>query len=467
MNESREAGAAATVSSYAAREKIYPREVEGRYARLRWVAVIALLGLYYVFPWLQYGGEQAILFDLPNRKFHIFALTFWPQDFVYMAWLLVMAALTLFFFTALLGRIWCGFACPQTVWTEAFLWMERITEGSHQRRRKLDKAPWSAEKMLRKGGKQFLWITFSLWTGVTFVAYFTPARELFGQIASLEIGAWTAFWCLFYAFATYGNAGFMREQVCKYMCPYARFQSAMFDSDTLIISYDESRGEPRGRRKRSVDPREKGLGDCVDCNMCVQVCPTGIDIREGLQYECIACAACIDVCDSVMDRMDYPRGLIRYSSENAMVEQKPLRLLRPRVIVYATLLLVLLSGFVMSIGSRMPLRFDVLRDRNTLYRELAGGEIENVYSLKVLNLDTAGHSYVISVDGLPGITLDADRTELVLESGEVGRMVVRVRAGREAVPATGADIQFRVESVSDPSLARETDARFIGPGPRP
>ena len=467
MSESNKTSSAALVSSYAVWEKIYPREVKGRFATLRNLAVIALLGIYYLLPWLKFGGDQAILFDLPNRKFHIFALSFWPQDFVYMAWLLIIAALSLFFFTAMLGRIWCGFACPQTVWTEAFLWMERITEGSHTRRRKLDKAPMSVEKILRKTAKQFLWVGFSLWTGITFVAYFNPASELFDQIASFQLGPWETFWCLFYSFATYGNAGFLREQVCKYMCPYARFQSAMFDKDTLIISYDEARGDPRGRRKRSVDPREKGLGDCIDCKLCVQVCPTGIDIREGLQYECIACAACIDVCDSVMERMDYPKGLIRYTSEDSMVNKQPLRILRPRVLVYGALLLCLVIGFVLSIGARTPLRIDALRDRNTLYRELSGGEIENVFSLKVLNLDTVDHSYLISVEGIPGIRMDSDTEELVLEAGEVGRLVVRVRVDKGAMADSGGDILFRVQARSDPSMSDETNARFIGPSAGP
>jgi cytochrome c oxidase accessory protein FixG len=305
------AGGAAPESLYAAHEKIYPREVTGRFASLRNLAVWVLLGIYYVLPWVRWDDRQAVLFDLPARKFYIFNLTFWPQDFFFMAWLLIIAALTLFFVTAIAGRLWCGYACPQTVWTEAFLWMERVTEGNHSQRRKLDQGPWTQEKVARKAAKQFLWIGFALWTGFTFVAYFTPAYELGPKLLSFSAGPWETFWVLFYGFATYGNAGLLREQVCKYMCPYARFQGAMFDKDTMIISYDERRGEPRGGRKRSLDHRAAGLGDCISCNMCVQVCPTGIDIREGLQIECIACAACIDVCDDVMAKMHYPPGLIR------------------------------------------------------------------------------------------------------------------------------------------------------------
>ena len=305
------------------------------------------------------------MFDLPARKFYLLGLTLWPQDFIYLAWLLMMAAFTLFFVTALAGRLWCGFACPQTVWTEAFIWMEQWTEGTRSQRMKLDEAPWSWNKLRRKGSKQFLWIAFSLWTGFTFVGYFMPIRQLGVDIAALNVGGWTLFWGLFYGFATYGNAGYMREQVCKYMCPYARFQSAMFDKDTLIISYDETRGEPCGGRKRSIDRQKEGLGDCIDCTLCVQVCPTGIDIRDGLQYDCIACAACIDACDSVMDKMDYPRGLVRYTTEHSM-EGKTSRVLRPRMIVYAALLAVLMTALITSMVTRTPVILDVIRDRNTL-----------------------------------------------------------------------------------------------------
>jgi len=305
--------------------------------------MVVLLGGYYLAAWIPWNGRQALLFDLPARKFYVLGLVLWPQDFFFLSWLLIIAALSLFFFTALAGRVWCGYACPQTVWTEAFLWMERLVEGRGPARRKLDAGPWTGNKLWRKTAKQALWIAFALWTGFTFVGYFTPIRALGPRVMALSLGGWETFWILFYGFATYGNAGFMREQVCKYMCPYARFQSAMFDRDTLVVSYDERRGEPRGSRARGADPRKLNLGSCIDCRMCVQVCPTGIDIRKGLQYECIACAACIDACDGVMDKMQYPRGLIRYSTQHA-IEGHTTRVLRPRVIVYATLLTVLCGG---------------------------------------------------------------------------------------------------------------------------
>jgi cytochrome c oxidase accessory protein FixG len=323
------------------------------------MSILTLLGIYYITPLLQWNDRQAILFDLPARKFHLFGLTLWPQDFIYLAALLILAGLALFFFTAILGRVWCGYACPQTVWTEAYLWMERKIEGKHNQRKKLDKAPTSAAKIRTKALKHTVWIAFSLWTGFTFVAYFTPIDELAGELLNLNLGPWETFWILFYSFATYGNAGFMREQVCKYMCPYARFQSAMFDSDTLIVAYHPERGEHRGSRRRGVEPATVGLGDCIDCNVCVQVCPTGIDIRDGLQYECIACSACIDACDEIMDKMSYPRGLIRYTTENSAIG-KGQKILRPRIMVYAAVLLLLCGLLVTHVAQRVALEIELV-----------------------------------------------------------------------------------------------------------
>ena len=450
-------------SLYESAAKIYPREQAGRFANWSKLATLVLLGLFYVVPWLNWDGRQAVLFDLPERKFYLIGLTLWPQDFPYLALLLIIAALSLFFFTALAGRLWCGFACPQTVWTEAFIWMEQWTEGTRSQRMKLNKAPWSWNKLRRKGSKQFLWITFSMWTGFTFVGFFTPIRQLGVDFVALNVGGWTLFWGLFYGFATYGNAGFMREQVCKYMCPYARFQSAMFDKDTLIISYDEQRGEPRGGRKRSVDPKEAGLGDCIDCTLCVQVCPTGIDIRNGLQYECIACAACIDACDSVMDRMGYARGLVRYTTEHAL-QGNATRVFRPRVYVYATLLLVLLGGLVTSMATRTPVILDVIRDRNQLFRELPGGLVENIYTLKVINQSNDPRSFTLSVAGVPGVVLDGVDGAIAVEGGGVLSLPVRARAHSD--DAYGImDITFTVVATDDADVAVTEDSRFLGPTP--
>jgi cytochrome c oxidase accessory protein FixG len=448
---------------YASAEKIYPREQKGRFAKLSKLATLTLLGIYYFLPWLAWDGRQAVLFDLPARKFYLFGLTLWPQDFPYLALLLIIAALSLFFFTALAGRLWCGFACPQTVWTEAFIWMEQWTEGTRSQRMKLDKAPWSWNKLRRKGSKQFLWVTFSLWTGFTFVGYFAPIRELGPALVQFEVGGWTLFWGLFYSFATYGNAGYMREQVCKYMCPYARFQSAMFDKDTLIISYDEARGEPRGSRKRSVDYRAAGLGDCIDCTLCVQVCPTGIDIRDGLQYECIACAACIDACDSVMDKMGYPRGLVRYTTEHSL-HGAGARVIRPRMLVYATLLLVLIGALVTSMATRTPVILDVIRDRNALYRELADDIIENSYTLKVINQGNERRDFRLSVAGVPGLVLEGVDPVIAVAAGDVISLPVRARAHRD--DAYGImDITFTVAATDDDGIVVVEDSRFIGPMP--
>jgi cytochrome c oxidase accessory protein FixG len=445
-------------SLYRKEPKIYPREVRGRFDTLRDISMYVLLGIYYFLPWFTIEGRQAVLFDLPQRKFYIFTVTFWPQDFIYLTLLLVIAGLSLFFFTALAGRLWCGYACPQTVWTEAFLLMERWIEGDRAKRMKLDQAPWSWSKIGRKTAKQALWISFSLWTGFTFVGFFTPIRELWGGIASVSLGPWETFWLVFYSFATYGNAGFLREQVCKYMCPYARFQSAMFDRDTLIISYDEERGEPRGGRRKGTENPD--LGDCINCTLCVQVCPTGIDIREGLQYECIACAACIDVCDQVMDKMGYERGLIRYTTENAL-QGEGKRILRPRILIYATLLLAIIGGVLWSISERIPLRADLIRDRNVLYRTLPDGQIENVYKLKLINMDTVPHAYRMTVVGNDQVRAGTSRP-LKLSAEEVGVFSLRLTAP----PAAGQGVQkldIVFEAEDNPSIKRAARARMLLP----
>jgi cytochrome c oxidase accessory protein FixG len=447
---------------YAKRQKIYPREVHGIFARLRVLGMLSLLGIYYGLPWLQWGGRQAVLLDLPARKFYIFGLTFWPQDFFYLALLLIVAAYSLFFFTALAGRLWCGYACPQTVWTEIFLWMERKIEGNRQQQIKLDKAPRSLRKIRIKATKHAVWILFSLWTGFTFVGYFTPIHELLNSVLVWNLGPWETFWIFFYGFATYGNAGWMREQVCIYMCPYARFQSAMFDPNTLIISYDKKRGDPKGSRKKGSDYQAKGLGDCIDCKLCVQVCPTGIDIRDGLQYQCIGCAACVDVCDEVMDKMDYPKGLVRYTTENAM-EGKHVSILRPRVLVYATVLVLLIAGLVYGVANRVPLEMDIIRDRNALYLETSDGLVENVYTLKVVNMTETPQTYRISFSGLEGGRLIMTDEQVKAPSGDVIAVPVRVQTDPVNLTKSSTEIEFHIQSETNPELSLTQSARFLGP----
>ena len=426
------------ISLYEVRRKIYPRAVRGWFAAWRWTLVWLTQIVFYGGAWLTWNERQAVLFDIAHRKFYLFGLVFWPQDIIYLAVLLIVCALSLFLFTAVAGRLWCGYACPQTVYTEIFLWIERVVEGDRNARMRLDKQGISANKILRKAGKHALWIALALWTGVTFVGYFTPIRELL----SSSPGPWEAFWVLFYGFATYGNAGWMREQVCKYMCPYARFQSAMFDKDTLIITYDAQRGEPRGKGQ--------GKGDCVDCGICVQVCPTGIDIRNGLQYECIGCAACIDGCDQVMEKVGRPRRLIRYSKG---------RILRPRVLVYAAILCAIAVAAAISLYLRTPLKVDVIRDRAALSREVEGGLIENVYRLQIMNTVEQARAFEIGVTGLPGIHVWGESTAGV--PAATSRMVpVRVRIEPGQAPGS-YPIEFTVRALDVHGVTVREGAVFI------
>lgn len=449
-------------SLYVSDAKIYPRAVHGLFAMWRSIGVLILLGIYYIVPWLEWTDRQAVLFDLPNRKFHIFGLTFWPQDFFYFAVLLIIAAFALFFFTAIAGRLWCGYACPQTVWTEVFLWIERKIEGDRPKQIKLDKMPWNLHKIRIKTTKHFLWLLLAAYTGFTFVGYFTPIDELALRIIELSLGPWEWFWIIFYSFATWGNAGFMREQVCIYMCPYARFQSAMFDNDTLIISYDEKRGEPRGSRKRDEDPITKKLGSCIDCTLCVQVCPTGIDIRNGLQYQCIACSACIDVCDGVMDKMGYERGLIKYTTENTQ-HGKPFSIFRPRILVYASLLTIMIVSLVFAIATRIPLEVDISRDRTRLFNETETGLIENTYSLQIINKDAMAHQYKISASGIDGIKMIIKSETIEIPSGEVMDVPLRIQVDPYDLKKRSTEIMLSVVSIDNTDIQLSEAARFLGP----
>jgi cytochrome c oxidase accessory protein FixG len=424
----------AVIRLYRSEDKIHPRSVRGRFTNWRWALVVLTQLVFYGLPWLSWGDRPAVLLDLAARRFYVFGLVLYPQDFVYLTALLLMSAYGLFLFTAVAGRVWCGYACPQTVYTELFVLIERWFEGDRNARIRLDKAPWSWNKLWRKGGKQATWVALALFTGLSFVGYFTPIRELL----SFSLGPWEAFWVLFYGFATYGNAGFMREQVCKYMCPYARFQSAMFDHDTLIVGYDPVRGEPRGNnalRKKGA-ARGAAVGDCIDCGLCVQVCPTGIDIRDGLQYQCISCAACIDVCDGVMDKMGTPRGLIRYDTQNGMARQltpaqRWRRILRPRVLIYTALLLCLAGGVLWSLAHRADFRVDVVRDRATLARQVEDGWIENVYRLQLMNATESVQQLRIDADGLPGLRL-SQAAGVTLGPAEARWVTVALRLPPEA-----------------------------------
>ena len=435
-------------SLYEAQKTIYPRSTGGLFARWRWFFVALTQVIFYGLPWLEWGQRQAVLFDLASRRFYVFGYVLYPQDFIYLTGLLVVSALSLFLFTAVAGRLWCGFTCPQTVYTEMFLWIERKVEGDRTARMRLDGAPMSLEKLVKKWFKHILWLGLAMWTGFTFVGYFTPVRELGLQFLQTRMGSWEVFWVFFYGLATYGNAGFLREQVCKYMCPYARFQSAMFDRDTLIVSYDEARGEPRGARSRKADLSTLALGACVDCTLCVQVCPTGIDIREGLQYECIGCAACADVCDTVMDKMNYPRGLIRFTTQNALAGhwdrvQIWRCVMRPRVLVYSAVLLLLCVGLLWSLVARVPLKVDVVRDRAAMSRIVAGGKLENVYRLQIMNATEAPQRYRIAATGLAGLALDS-QAEVAVGPAESRWVAVRLQIPYGSAPPGSHSIQIGI-----------------------
>jgi cytochrome c oxidase accessory protein FixG len=463
-------GEAQVVSLYEKQRKIYPRSVTGWFARWRWVMVWLTQAVFYGLPWWPWNGRPAVLFDLAARRFYIFDLVLYPQDFIYLTALLIISAYGLFFFTAIGGRLWCGYACPQTVYTEIFLWIEHRFEGERGARMKLDAGPWTLNKVWRKGGKHAVWLLIGLWTGFTFVGYFTPIRTLWAESFTLSFGPWEWFWVNFYGLATYGNAGFLREQVCKYMCPYARFQSAMFDRDTMIVGYDAARGEPRGKRARGADAKAAGLGDCIDCGLCVQVCPVGIDIRDGLQYECIACTACIDACDGVMDKMRYPRGLVGYATENGQAMKLTrramfARVLRPRVLIYGSVLLAIAAAFVTGLALRHTLKVDVVRDRSTLARLVDQGQIENVYRLQLMNATEAAQRYRIGVQGIEGARL-AQAADVDVPPAQARWVTVAVRVPPQSAQALGPGahpIRFDVASAGEAPQTVVEKSTFVVP----
>ena len=455
------------IALYEQHRTIHVRSVQGAFARWRWAMVWLTQAVFYGLCWLPWNGRQAVLFDIVERKFYLFGLVLWPQDVLYLAVLLIVAAYSLFLFTAVGGRLFCGYACPQTVYTEIMMWIEARIEGERNARIKLDKQPMTAAKFGKKLAKHAAWIAVALWTGFTFAGYFTPITTLGRELLDFKLGPWQSFWIFFYAFATYGMAGFMREQVCKYMCPYARFQSVMFDADTLIVTYDAARGEPRGSRSKKQSHNASGKGDCVDCDICVQVCPTGIDIRKGLQYECIGCSACIDGCNEVMDKVGKPRGLIRYSTENAMQRQwngaDILRhVLRPRIMVYTAILLAICTAAAWSIATRLPLKVDVIRDRAAMAREVENEQIENVYTLRLMNTDERPHQYLVSVSGLDGLTLAAD-ARVSVAAASMKSLSMPLRVGNRAAGKGSHPVYFDIADIDAANVKLHEKAVFIMP----
>jgi len=452
---------------YAVRQKVYPRAVTGVFAKWRWILVWATQLIFYGLCWVPWNDRQAVLLDVVERKFYIFDWIFWPQDVFFLAILLIISAYSLFFFTAVAGRLWCGYACPQTVYTEIFMWIEEKIEGNRSQRMKLDEAPMSGRKFAIKAAKFGSWGLLSLWTGFTLVGYFTPIRELVHEALTFSFGPWELFWIFFYGGFTYLFAGVMREQVCKYMCPYARFQGVMFDPDTLVITYDPERGEPRGPRKKGIDLKVAGKGDCVDCGICVQVCPTGIDIRNGLQYECIGCAACIDACDQVMEKMDYPKGLIRYTTENAMKRhwgRKEIigHMMRPRIIIYAAVLVALCAALVWGLATRSTLRVDVLKDRSTLSREVEGGLIANVYNLQVMNMTEGPRRFALSVSGLDGVQI-SPKEPFEVDAAGLKSVTVEVAVPPESGKPGSNTVYIEVKALDDETVSVREKTSFLMP----
>ncbi len=459
-----------TILLYAPGKKLYPRATQGTFNSLRWVMVALTQLLYYGLPWITWENRPAVLLNLVERKFYIFGLVLWPQDFIYLTALLLTSAFSLFLFTAIAGRLFCGYACPQTVYTSIFMQIERWIEGDRAQRMRLDTKGNPRERAIKKALKFSAWGAVALWTGFTFAGYFTPIRELASLVVAWDLGPWQTFWILFYSGFTILQAGFMREQVCKYMCPYARFQSVMFDRDTMIVTYDEVRGEPRGSRSKKVDHRAEGKGDCIDCGVCVDVCPTGIDIRMGLQYECIGCGLCVDACNSIMDKMSYPRGLIRYSTQNAVatgMTKRELRahIFRPRILIYMAILSVVVAAILTTLWMREPLKVDIMRDRGALAREVEGTLIENTYQFQFINVDERAHTYRISVTGLPGLTVASENT-FDVPATTTKLFVVRMQAPIDQIDKLekgSHKIKIRIDSVTTPGVGVDEKAAFFIP----
>lgn len=449
-----------------ARGKIVPRAVKGHFDRIRnaliWITQILFFGL----PWLQWNDRQAVLFDLGARKFYLFGMVLWPQDIIYLAVLLIISAYALFLFTAIAGRLFCGYACPQSVYTKIMMWFEQKIEGDRVARIRLNESPWTLRKFRIKFTKHAVWVLFSLWTGLTFIGYFAPIRELPSEIIHFNLGPWQWVWFLLYSAATLSFAGFLRESICRYACPYARFQSVMVDEDTFVVSYDYVRGEPRGPRSKKVDHKAEGKGDCINCSLCVQVCPTGIDIREGLQYMCIGCGACVDACNEVMDKMGYERDLIRYTSGRAISErltqdQARKRMFRPRVLIYISLLVIVSLALVWSMAMRDTLKMNIIRDRGLLGREVAGGLIENVYRLQLVNATEEPLTIQVSADGIAGIKImraDNGRDTLVLPASSTEMVPVVVQIPYESGLSSGMhEIQIRADAIEGQSRSAHAE----------
>lgn len=463
-------------SFYKAQERIYPKRVNGTYRRLKWIAMVVTLGIYYLVPFLRFdrgpnAPDQAVLIDMERGRAYWFWIEIWPQEVYVLTSILIFAAVALFFVTSLFGRVWCGYYCPQTVWTDLFVWVERIFQGDRNARKKLNDGPWTFEKIRKLGATHLVWLAIAWATAGSFVLYFNDAPTLVQDFLDFNVSTTVLTFVVGLTFSTYLMAGFAREQVCTYMCPYARFQSAMFDKDTMIIGYDTARGEPR--RKASKQATSKTVGDCIDCSLCVQVCPMGIDIRDGLQMDCIACGLCIDACDGVMDKLDRPRGLVGYETENRIEARRvnpsadlpPLKLFRMRSLYYMVVLTIVVAVAGYNLINRPLHQLTAIHDRNPLFVTLSSGEIRNGYEVKLLNKTHHPKSYILSQSGLVGASIEVQRGaldgdgRLVVPADTVGRFKVFVSAPKQAIdhthfmlhvdsPETGAEADYEASFFS-------------------
>jgi cytochrome c oxidase accessory protein FixG len=469
-----------SASFYATRKKVYPRAVAGPYRRIKWALLVVCLGIYYVVPWLRWdrgpgAPDQAVLLDLPGRRAYFLWIEIWPQEIYYLSGLLILGAVGLFLATSLLGRVWCGYTCPQTVWTDLFMWVERLIEGDRVERMRLDRQPFSATKALRKAAKHAAWLAIAAATGGAWVFYFVDAPTAFRDILAGRASVEVYFFVGLFTATTYLLAGWAREQVCTYMCPWPRFQASMLDVHSFVVTYRDYRGEPRGKHKHG-DTWE-GRGDCVDCRACVAVCPTGIDIRDGQQLECIGCGLCIDACDEIMDKVGRPRRLIAFDTlanleARSRSEPPSYRMARPRTLIYAGLLLVVAAVMAVGLAVRSTVELTVLRDRSPLFVTLADGGIRNGYSVKVLNKSREPEFYVLTLDGLPGARLavvgdgevreDGTAAVLDVKADSVGTFRVTVRAEPPSLGSESTPVRFRL----DGTAGRASQASvFLGPKP--
>lgn len=446
------------IKPYKSESPVYVRKQKGRYQKIRKLTGIIFVMIFILLPWINYQGNQAVLLDIGKQQFHIFSQTFFPQDFTLLAGLLIVSCYLLFFVTTWLGRIWCGYVCPQTVWTFSFIWVEEWLEGSRNQRIKRDKQPKTLDTIARKSAKHLLWGLMAFLTATTFMSYFLPTRELYLDLIQFNWDSLTTFWVLFFAICTYGNAGWLREKMCIYMCPYSRFQSAMFDKNTLLVAYDKLRGENRGRRKRKQDPKELGLGDCVDCNLCVEVCPVGIDIRNGLQYECINCGACADACDQTMSQFNYAKGLISYTSENALLGKKA-KLLRPKIIGYGVLSILAMAFMVYTIQVRVPIEFSVLRDRAALYQLDFEDNVTNSYLLKITNKSQIDRHFNVNVlDNKVSLSADKD---ILIKAGEIANVPVHLTMAADDIKGRVSEVSLEVSVSDKPEVKAVTETKFF------